>query len=98
MAGAGELYAVVGEGRIEVSSTEIPDDWADRWRDLRQAPPGRRAALAAPLLVGPVRWGTIDVIVVDPGEAFGTGAHPTTRLSSGAAARAGGGAARQMAR
>lgn len=74
----GELDAVVGGGRIEVSSTEIPDDWADRWRDFHK-----------PLLVGerlwlrpswePPREGAIDV-VVDPGQAFGTGAHPTTRL------------------
>jgi ribosomal protein L11 methyltransferase len=74
----GELDAVAGEGRIEVSSTEIPDDWADRWRDFHK-----------PLLVGerlwlrpswePPRGGAVDV-VVDPGQAFGTGAHPTTRL------------------
>jgi ribosomal protein L11 methyltransferase len=74
----GELDAVVGEGRIEVSSTEIPDDWADRWRDFHK-----------PLLIGGRLWlrpsweapreGALDV-VVDPGQAFGTGAHPTTRL------------------
>jgi ribosomal protein L11 methyltransferase len=74
----GTIDAVVGEGRIEVSSTEIPDDWADRWRDFHK-----------PLLVGGRLWlrpswedpreGAIDV-VVDPGQAFGTGAHPTTRL------------------
>jgi ribosomal protein L11 methyltransferase len=74
----GELDAVVGAGRIEVTSTEVPDDWADRWRDFHK-----------PLLVGkrlwlrpswePKREGAIDV-VVDPGQAFGTGAHPTTRL------------------
>jgi ribosomal protein L11 methyltransferase len=74
----GELDAVVGEGRIEVSSTEIPDDWADRWRDFHK-----------PVLVGDRLWlrpsweepraDTIDLIV-DPGRAFGTGAHPTTRL------------------
>jgi ribosomal protein L11 methyltransferase len=74
----GELDAVAGEGRIEVTSTEVPDDWADRWRDFHK-----------PLLVGERLWlrpsweepraGTIDV-VVDPGQAFGTGAHPTTRL------------------
>jgi ribosomal protein L11 methyltransferase len=74
----GELDAVVGEGRIEVTSTEIPDDWADRWRDFHK-----------PLLVGdrlwlrpswePPRDGAVD-LVVDPGQAFGTGAHPTTRL------------------
>jgi ribosomal protein L11 methyltransferase len=77
----GELDAVVGEGRIEVSATEIPDDWADRWRDFHK-----------PLLVGerlwlrpswePPREGAVDV-VVDPGQAFGTGAHPTTRLCLG---------------
>jgi ribosomal protein L11 methyltransferase len=74
----GEIDAAVGEGRVEVSATEIPDDWADRWRDFHK-----------PLLVGERLWlrpsweeprqGKIDV-VVDPGQAFGTGAHPTTRL------------------
>src|ERR1700710_2118844 len=74
----GEIDAVVGGRPIEVSSTEIPDDWADRWRDFHK-----------PQLVGerlwlrpswePAREGTID-LVVDPGQAFGTGAHPTTRL------------------
>jgi ribosomal protein L11 methyltransferase len=74
----GDLDAVVDGGRIEVTATEIPDDWADRWRDFHK-----------PLLVAdrlwlrpswePSREGAIDV-VVDPGQAFGTGAHPTTRL------------------
>ncbi|MGH2939678.1 MAG: 50S ribosomal protein L11 methyltransferase [Solirubrobacterales bacterium] len=74
----GQVDAVVGGRPIEVSSTEIPDDWADRWRDFHK-----------PLLVGerlwlrpswePEREGAIDLIV-DPGQAFGTGAHPTTRL------------------
>ncbi len=74
----GEIDAAVGEGTVEVSATEIPDDWADRWRDFHK-----------PLLVGDRLWlrpsweepreGAVDV-VVDPGQAFGTGAHPTTRL------------------
>jgi ribosomal protein L11 methyltransferase len=74
----GSIDAVVAGKPIEVSSTEIPDDWADRWRDFHK-----------PLLVGgrlwlrpswePAREGAIDLIV-DPGQAFGTGAHPTTRL------------------
>jgi ribosomal protein L11 methyltransferase len=74
----GSIDAVVAGRPIEVTSTEIPDDWADRWRDFHK-----------PLLVGgrlwlrpswePKRQGTIDLIV-DPGQAFGTGAHPTTRL------------------
>jgi ribosomal protein L11 methyltransferase len=74
----GDLDAAVGEGTVEVSATEVPDDWADRWRDFHK-----------PLLVGGRIWlrpsweqpreGTIDLLV-DPGQAFGTGAHPTTRL------------------
>jgi ribosomal protein L11 methyltransferase len=77
----GDLDAAIGGGRVEVSASEIPDDWADRWRDFHK-----------PLLVGerlwlrpswePARPGAIDV-VVDPGQAFGTGAHPTTRLCLG---------------
>ena len=74
----GDLDAAIAGGWVEVTSTEIPDDWADRWRDFHK-----------PLLVAdrlwlrpswePVREGAVDV-VVDPGQAFGTGAHPTTRL------------------
>jgi ribosomal protein L11 methyltransferase len=74
----GDLDAAIAGGRVEVSATETPDDWADRWRDFHR-----------PLLVAdrlwlrpswePPREGAIDV-VVDPGQAFGTGAHPTTRL------------------
>ena len=41
----GEIDAVVGGRPIEVSSTEIPDDWADRWRDFHK-----------PLLVGERLW------------------------------------------
>ncbi|HWO47747.1 MAG TPA: 50S ribosomal protein L11 methyltransferase, partial [Solirubrobacterales bacterium] len=74
----GEIEAAAGDGLVEVAATEVPDDWADRWRDFHK-----------PLLVAdrlwlrpswePSRDGAIDV-VVDPGQAFGTGAHPTTRL------------------
>jgi ribosomal protein L11 methyltransferase len=74
----GEVEAAAGEGLVEVVATEVPDDWADRWQEFHK-----------PLLVGERLWlrpsweqpreGAIDV-VVDPGQAFGTGAHPTTRL------------------
>ena len=74
----GEIEAAAGDGLVEVVATEVPDDWADRWQDFHK-----------PLLVGERLWlrpsweapreGTID-LVVDPGRAFGTGAHPTTRL------------------
>jgi ribosomal protein L11 methyltransferase len=74
----GEVEAAAGDALVEVVATEVPDDWADRWQDFHQ-----------PLLVGGRLWlrpsweepreGAVDV-VVDPGRAFGTGAHPTTRL------------------
>ncbi|HWP33401.1 MAG TPA: 50S ribosomal protein L11 methyltransferase [Solirubrobacterales bacterium] len=74
----GEIEAAAGDGLVEVVATEVPDDWADRWQDFHK-----------PLLVGGKLWlrpsweepraEAIDV-VVDPGRAFGTGAHPTTRL------------------
>ncbi len=74
----GEIEVAAGDGLVELVSTTVPDDWADRWQDFHK-----------PLLVGGRLWlrpswerpraGAIDV-VVDPGRAFGTGAHPTTRL------------------
>jgi ribosomal protein L11 methyltransferase len=76
------LRAAAGDVVVDVSSSEVPDDWADRWkawhrpvdvawrfRRLRVRPPWEEA------LVG----SGID-LVIDPGQAFGTGAHHTTRL------------------
>jgi ribosomal protein L11 methyltransferase len=73
-----DLKAATEGGFIEVAASEVPDDWADRWRDFHR-----------PILVGdrlwirpswePPRDRMIDV-VIDPGHAFGTGAHPTTRM------------------
>lgn len=75
----GEVEAATGSGgTVEVSTTEVPDDWADRWTDFH-----RPVVISDRLRVRP-SWfepteGQIDV-VVDPGMAFGTGAHSTTRL------------------
>jgi ribosomal protein L11 methyltransferase len=65
--------------RVSVSGTEVADDWAERWREFHR-----------PLLVGERVWvrppwaepraDALD-LVIDPARAFGTGAHPTTRLS-----------------
>jgi ribosomal protein L11 methyltransferase len=72
------LRAVSGGAFIEVTTTEVADDWADRWRSFHR-----------PIDVGPLHvrppWepsppeDRLDV-VIDPGQAFGTGAHHTTRL------------------
>jgi ribosomal protein L11 methyltransferase len=71
------LEAAAGNALVEVATTEIADDWDERWKAFHQ-----------PVQVGELRvrppWEpptpeTIDV-VVDPAQAFGTGAHATTRL------------------
>jgi ribosomal protein L11 methyltransferase len=105
-----ELRAAAGGGLVEVSATEIPDDWADRWRDFHEPasiaggrivvrpswrnpqpasdPAGADAGAARKgpsrgrgqgIRAGAEQLAGIDV-VVDPGQAFGTGAHATTRM------------------
>jgi ribosomal protein L11 methyltransferase len=60
-----------------VLASEVAPDWHERWKDFH------RAARVGELWVGPP-WhpppGDAIAIVIDPGRAFGTGAHPTTRL------------------
>jgi ribosomal protein L11 methyltransferase len=77
----GEVEAAAGDGLVEIRTEEIPDDWADRWRDYH-----RPVLVADRVLVRP-SWheahaGPADAVdvVIDPGNAFGTGAHPTTRM------------------
>jgi ribosomal protein L11 methyltransferase len=72
------LEASIGEALVTVSTSEIADDWSERWRVFHQP-----IAVADRLYVRPP-WhqpasGLLDV-VIDPGQAFGTGAHATTRL------------------
>jgi ribosomal protein L11 methyltransferase len=61
--------------RVAVST--VAEDWPDRWRDFH------RAVRIGPLWVGPP-WleapSAAIPVVIDPGRAFGTGAHPTTQL------------------
>jgi ribosomal protein L11 methyltransferase len=74
----GELRAAAGDSLVDVITTSVPDDWADRWADFH-----RPVVVGDRIRVRPSWWdaedGPIDVLV-DPGQAFGTGAHPTTRL------------------
>ena len=76
-----ELRAAAGEGLVEISATEIPDDWADRWRDFHEpvSIAGGRIVVRPSWEAGPAGESLVD-IVVDPGQAFGTGAHATTRM------------------
>jgi ribosomal protein L11 methyltransferase len=64
---------------VVVSGSEVPDDWDRRWKQFHHPVLiGERVRVRAPWQ--DARSDAIDV-VIDPGQAFGTGTHPTTRLS-----------------
>jgi ribosomal protein L11 methyltransferase len=73
-----DLKAAAGGAFVDVSTEEIADDWADRWRTFhRPLVIGERLTVRPPWEPPPATG--IDVII-DPGQAFGTGAHATTHL------------------
>ena len=63
-----------------VEAGDVPDGWEDRWRDFHHG------STVGQFWVGPP-WEQPETargprtIVIDPGRAFGTGSHPTTRLT-----------------
>jgi len=70
--GEERLWQAFGAG----ASEEVADDWADRWRRFH------RPIHVGDVWVGPP-WDVPPAglaVVIDPGRAFGTGAHATTRL------------------
>jgi ribosomal protein L11 methyltransferase len=72
------LKAAAGGAYVDVSTEEIADDWAERWRSFhRPVVVGDRLTVRPPW-EPPGR--TALNVVIDPGQAFGTGAHATTRL------------------
>ncbi len=74
-----------GEERLRqvfsgATSAEVADDWEERWRQFH------RPVRVGRLWVGPP-WekppSDAVAVVIEPGRAFGTGAHPTTMLCLG---------------
>lgn len=67
------MRAAFPEARIG----EVEAGWEERWREFH------RPVRVGPLWIGP-SWETAPAdavtVVIDPGRAFGTGAHATTRL------------------
>jgi ribosomal protein L11 methyltransferase len=77
-----ELRAAAGDALVEVSSSEVPDDWAERWKAFHRPVEVSwrfRRLRVRPPWEAPLEGPGID-LVIDPGQAFGTGAHNTTRL------------------
>jgi ribosomal protein L11 methyltransferase len=78
----GVLRAAAGAALVDVAASELPDeDWAEHWKAFH-APVdarGRAGAVRVRPPWGPPPADGLDV-VIEPGQAFGTGAHATTRL------------------
>jgi ribosomal protein L11 methyltransferase len=75
-----EGEADVGGVIVSVSGREVADDWAERWKRFhRPVLIGGRIYVRPPWEEPAVRPGVVE-IVIDPGQAFGTGTHPTTAL------------------
>jgi ribosomal protein L11 methyltransferase len=71
--------ASVGGVPVSVSGEPVADDWAERWKQFHKPVLVGGSIFVRPPWAEP-RPGVLD-LVVDPGQAFGTGAHPTTRLT-----------------
>jgi ribosomal protein L11 methyltransferase len=56
----------------------VPDGWEDRWRAFHHGVVVGRFWVGPPWEEAPAG---AQAVVIDPGRAFGTGAHPTTRLT-----------------
>ena len=75
-------YMEIGEGTIEVSETE-DKDWANNWKEFFK--PFRIGDLSViPSWKREEAPQDEKVLFIDPGSAFGTGMHETTRLCIGA--------------
>ena len=78
-----DVRALAGDALVGVTLTDVPPGWERRWheylRPVEVAAAGRRLRVRPP-------WqpaaGDADVleVVIDPGELFGAGTHPTTQL------------------
>jgi ribosomal protein L11 methyltransferase len=89
-----DLEAAVGDALVAISTSEIADDWDERWKRFHRpvfidAPAAHVAgAKLMPALRVRPPWegpqssppGDVEEIVIDPGQAFGTGAHASTRM------------------
>jgi ribosomal protein L11 methyltransferase len=80
-----DLHAAVDDTPVEVSSTEVAEDWSERWKRfhrpvLIEPPRGLPALHVRPPWEALSDREDAEEIVIDPGQAFGTGAHATTRL------------------
>lgn len=79
-----DLQAAVGDDLVSVSTTEVADDWHERWKQFHGTvsvgDDERGRVVLRPTWEDATAETDAVEIVLDPGQAFGTGSHPTTRL------------------
>jgi len=71
-----------GEGRMaaafgDVTAADVPTDWEERWKRFHRPVSAGGVWIVPPWEDPPP---DADAVLIDPGRAFGTGSHPTTRL------------------
>jgi ribosomal protein L11 methyltransferase len=76
----GAFEAHAGDALVEVLTEEVPDDWDERWKRFYFPVLVAGRIYVRPPWEQPAQRGGVDEIVIDPGGAFGTGTHPTTRM------------------
>ena len=76
-----DVRAAAGAALVDVSTSEVPDDWEERWKAFHQ--PVEVSGSVGRVRVRPP-WeaseGSAIDVCIDPAQAFGTGAHATTKL------------------
>jgi ribosomal protein L11 methyltransferase len=87
-----DLRAAAGGALVDISTSELADDWSERWKQfhrpvLIEAHPadaprarGGHRFFVRPPWESPSELADALDIVIDPAQAFGTGAHATTRM------------------
>ena len=76
----GELEALAGSALVEVSTEPVPDDWNERWKRFYFPVLIAGRIYVRPPWEQPAQRGGVEEVVIDPGGAFGTGTHATTRM------------------
>ena len=74
------LRAAAGAALVEVVTEEVSDDWFDGWKRFHEPILVGRRLHVRPPWTGPLDRSGVEEIVIDPGQAFGTGSHATTRM------------------
>lgn len=83
-----DLRALAGGAPVEISTSEVADDWSERWKDFHRPVLISTPTAELPAIRVRPPWEPVEhaddthaiELVIDPAQAFGTGAHATTRL------------------